>query len=113
MILKLFWTDSKNNKYHLGNLYKDEDKYYFDIIESELKSAIRHGCFGIGNMDITKNRQESTELFKFFKNRIPKENELTSEELLEIYGIDKYNEMEILKISGGKSIKDRYYLEEK
>lgn len=113
MILKLFWTDSKNNKYHLGNLYKNEDKYCFDIIETELKSAIRHGCFGIGNMDITKNRQESSQLFQFFKNRIPKKDELTVEELLETYGIDEYNEMKILKISEGRLIKDRYYLEEK
>jgi len=112
MILKLFWTDSKDNKYHLGNLYKIEDEYCFDIIEIELKDALRHGCFGIGNIDITKNSQKSKELFRFFKNRIPGENELTDKELLEIYGLNKYNEMEILKISGGKSIKDRYYLEE-
>ena len=112
MILKLFWSDSKGNKYHLGNLYKKQNEYFFDIAENELRDALRHGCFGIGNMDITKNSQKSSELFKFFKNRIPKENELTNNELLEIYGLDKYNDMEILKISQGKLIKDRYYLEE-
>ena len=112
MILKLYWTDSKGNEYHLGNLYKLENEYCFDIIEVELKNALRHGCFGIGNMDISKTSQRNSELFEFFKNRIPKENELTNEELLEIYGLDKYNEMEILKISGGKLLKDRYFLEE-
>ena len=58
MILKLFWNDAKGDKYHLGNLYKEEDIFHFDIIEEELKNAVRHGCFGIGNIDITKNKLE-------------------------------------------------------
>ena len=111
MILKLFWNDAKGIKYHLGNLYKIEDIYHFDINEEELKNAVRHGCFGIGNIDITKNRLESKELFSFFKNRIPEENELSVEQLKKYYGIDKYDEMEILKITQGRLLKDRYYLE--
>ena len=110
MMLKLFWTDAKGIQYHLGNLYKNENKYCFDIIEEELKKAVRHGCFGIGSIDISKNKHESNELFKFFKKRIPKENELTTEELIQYYGIDKYDDMEILKITEGRVIEDRYYL---
>lgn len=111
MILKLFWNDAKGDKYHLGNLYKEEDIFHFDIIEEELKNAVRHGCFGIGNIDITKNKLESKELFSFFKERIPKEDELTCEQLQKYYGIDKYDEMQILKITQGRLLKDRYYLE--
>lgn len=111
-MLKLFWTDSKNNIYHLGNLYKIKNKYHFDIIQDGLRNAIRHGCFGIGSIDITKDKQESDKLFSFFMNRIPKENELKQEELVEMYGIERYDEMELLRITGGRTFKDRYYLEE-
>ena len=111
MILKLFWNDANGIKYHLGNLYKIEDIYHFDINEEELKNAVRHGCFGIGNIDITKNRLESKELFEFFKGRIPNEDELSLKELKKYYGIDKYDEMDILKVTQGKLLKDRYYLE--
>ena len=111
MKLKLFWNDVKGNKYHLGNLYKTEDIYHFDIIEEQFKDAVRHGCFGIGNLDITKNKLESKELFEFFKNRIPKENELNLEKLKNYYGLDKYEEMEILRVTEGRLLKDRYYLE--
>ena len=111
MILKLFWNDANGSKYHLGNLYKIEDIYHFDINEEELKKAVRHGCFGIGSIDITKNKLESKELFGFFKGRIPNEEELSLQDLKKYYGIDKYDEMEILKITQGKLLKDRYYLE--
>ena len=49
--MNLFWTDVKNNKYLLGNLYKKDDYFYFDINETELKQAILHGCFGIGTIN--------------------------------------------------------------
>ena len=111
MTLKLFWNDVKGVKYHLGNLYKEGDLYHFDINEEELKNAVRHGCFGIGNIDITKSKLESKELFSFFKGRIPSKEELTSEDLKKYYGVDEYDEMKILKISQGRLLKDRYYLE--
>lgn len=110
-MLELFWTDVNNNKYHLGNLDKNGEIYSFEIIESEFKNAVKHGCFGIGNIDITKNIQESKELFSFFKGRIPKKDELSGDELIKYYGIAQYDEMEILKLTGGRLIKDRYYLE--
>ena len=110
-ILNLMWTDVKDNKYHLGNLYKINNKYYFEIIEKGLSNALRHGCFGIGTLDITKIRNESNELFDFFKKRIPKISELTDEELMNLYGLNEYDDMKILEITGGRSIFDRYYLE--
>ena len=109
-MLELFWTDAQNKEYHLGNLYKIDDNYFFDIMQDELKQAVKHGCFGIGNIDITKEKQESKELFSFFKNRIPNRNELAEKELIEQYGINEYDEMEILKITEGRMLKDRYYL---
>ena len=110
-MLELYWTDVNNNKYHLGNLYKNNKIYKFEIIENDLKKAVQCGCFGIGTIDITKNSQESSELFDFFKNRIPKQDELSAEELMKYYRLDRYDEMEMLKITEGRLMKDRYYLQ--
>ena len=39
MVLKLYWKDVNQNVYMLGRLYRENEKYCFDINESELKNA--------------------------------------------------------------------------
>lgn len=107
MVLNLYWKDIEGNSYRLGKLYK-KDKYYFDIDREELKKATHKGCFGIGEINILEDHHESNTLFKFFENRIP----INVEEIMKIFNIKEYDEMLILKITGGKLNTDRYYLEE-
>ena len=53
MVLKLFWKDINDNSYELGTLYKDGEKYCFDIVEKDiLKKATHAGCFGIGELNL-------------------------------------------------------------
>ena len=110
--MKLFWNDVENNKYYLGDLKKEENEYIFIINEEGLKMALKHGCFGIGNIDITKHENRSNELFDFFKNRIPKRDDEEIEVFLQIIGLEEYDEYEILKRTKAKLPTDRYYLEE-
>ena len=110
--MKLFWSDADENKYLLGRLYKEEDYYYFEINEDGLKMALRQGCFGIGKINILEKTNKSKELFDFFKNRIPKEDNPDIESFLESIGLEEYNEFEILKRTGARLLTDRYFLKE-
>ena len=111
MNLKLFWKDSKNVSYHLADLLYENEKYILKTKEENLKDAIKHGCFGIGNFGFLKNHYESNKLFDFFKNRIPSKDNSKIDKILQDLNIKEYNEMEILKATKGILVEDRYYLE--
>ena len=70
MALNLYWKDNNQNSYMLGTLYKDNEKYCFDINEKELKKATHKGCFGIGELNLLYNHHISDKLFIFFKRSI-------------------------------------------
>lgn len=113
MVLKLYWKDMNGNSYELGNLYKKDNKYCFDIVEKDiLKKATQAGCFGIGELNLFYNHHESDELFTFFKRRIPAKEHVDIEEILKELELAEYDEMELLKRTQGILNTDRYYLEE-
>lgn len=112
MVLKLYWRDIKENTYMLGKLYKENDKYYFDIDEKELKKATHNGCFGIGELNLLYTHHASDELFPFFKRRLPAKDQEDIEKIMKELNIKEYDEMEILAKTKGILSTDRYYLEE-
>lgn len=112
MILALKWKDKDGISYKLGELSKDNNTYYFSINEQNLKEAIKHGCMGIGSFDLLKNTYIANNLFTFFKNRIPSKDNSDIEEILKEYNIDFYDEMELLKKTKARKMKDRYFIEE-
>ncbi len=112
MHLVLKWMSNSKKQYDLGILSKEKDKYIFEINEDELKKAINDGCMGIGNFSLLNKREESKELFSFFKHRIVNENSWKVKELLEKYKLNQYDDMKILAITKGRSINDRYWVEE-
>lgn len=109
--MKLFWEDKDNNKYLLGILYKDDNYYYFEKNKEGLSQAMNHGCFGIGNMDLTQDVIKSEKLFSFFKNRIPSINNPDIKDILASYDLLEYDEYELLKRSHGSLLTDKYYLD--
>lgn len=112
MVLNLYWKDIENNAYCIAKLEKNEEKYILTINEVELKKAIIKGCIGIGDFNFLKSKYESKELFSFFKNRIPNENNPRILNILKEYGLEEYDEMKLLKATKGKLQTDRYYLME-
>ena len=112
MKLNLLWKDKDNNIYKLGILYKENNIFKFDIYENNLKSAIKRGCFGIGNFNFLKMHNESEELFDFFKERIPNKDDPFINNLFLENKLKEYDEMELLKITKGQLLYDRYFLEE-
>lgn len=108
--MKLFWSDINNNKYLLGELSKKDKIYFFEINEDGLKLALKHGCFGIGRINISKRINTSEYLFDFFKNRIPQKDSPDIINFLHSIALEKYDEFEILKRTGGRLSTDRYFL---
>ena len=108
--LNLFWEDKEKNTYNLGILYKENELYKFDIFEENLRKAIKNGCYGIGNFVFLNMHYESEELFDFFENRLP--NEEDCKKLMQLYNIEKYDVLEILKMTQGRKFTDRYWIEE-
>lgn len=112
MILKLKWRDFENNVYFLGELTRDDSKYYFRVNEEGVKNATDNGCFGIGILDLTNKFHVSEELFTFFKHRIPPRDRMDIEEILNEYGLKEYDEMELLRVTKGMLMTDNYFLTE-
>lgn len=112
MHLMLKWKSKRDNIYQLGILSKENNKYIFKIDEEQLKKAIKDGCMGIGHFNLLKNIEVSDELFDFFRYRIVGKDSPKLQELLRKYNLEKYDDMEILKITQAKSANDRYWVEE-
>ena len=110
MILDLYWSDAEKNEYNLATLEKREELYILYINEPELKNATHHGCFGIGNIKFLKNKYVSKELFPFFSNRIPSINHPRIESILMKYGLEQYDDIELLKVTEARLATDRYYV---
>jgi len=111
MSLNLYWRDDENNIYLLGKLYQRDKLYHFDINFQGLKEATHHGCFGIGEINLLHEKHTSENLFRFFKRRIPGENHIKISEIMEELGMEKYDEMELLKRTKGILDTDKYFLE--
>lgn len=113
MVLDLYWEDIDENEYKIASLEHNNEMYTLSINEQSLKNATHHGCFGIGECKFLMNKYNSKELFPFFKNRIPSSEHPRIDKILKKYNLDKYDEMELLRMTEGRLVTDRYYLKEK
>lgn len=110
MKLCLYWKDIENNTYSLGTLSKDNNNYFFILNIEEYEKALRNGCPGIGNLG--KGNQKSDQLFQFFRERIPGKDNPRVKEVLKMFKMESYDDMELLKRSKGMVNTDRFHLKE-
>ena len=96
----------------LGKLSKNENKYFFELDKEGFKNAVYNGCIGIPGFELGKTSFESDELFKFFKTRIVSEDAENIKEILEMYNLDNYDDMYLLKVTKAKLHGDNYFVEE-
>ncbi len=96
----LVWKDPKTREQILiGQLSKNgqyEFQYDFDI-----KKAIDKGFKCLIAFDDIKTKYTSNRLFPTFSSRIPDRRRKDINEILDKYGLDNYDEYELLKKSGG------------
>ncbi|NMF06566.1 HIRAN domain-containing protein [Clostridium beijerinckii] len=97
----LIWKDPKSRRqYRIGQLSKNgqyEFQYGFEI-----QQAIEKGFELLISFDDLKKKYFSDKLFSPFLSRVPDRRRKGIKDILEKYGLDEYNEYELLKKSGGR-----------
>ena len=113
-VLWLIWQNTKTRqRYHIGNLVHEEDKYIFYYENREyrrtLKEAMDHGYKPhVAFPDINKV-YTSTTLFGPFARRLPDERRPDFDHILTEHGLSRdYTEMDLLRVTGGRLATDSY-----
>lgn len=117
---KLLWLVWQNQltrkKYHVGNLFYEDGKgYLFHYVEDEkargLHEAIKNGFSGFFAFPDFDKKYRSKFLFHAFSRRLPNKGRPDYDELLKSYGLNSTaHEMELLKITKGKTATDSFEL---
>ena len=108
-LVYLVWTDvDEGKKYKVAELYKENGKYYFKYILENVKKAQEKGFELLIAFPQINATYENPELFAVFSSRLPEPTRPEIKEILETYGMKKYDEFELLKRSGAKLPTDNY-----
>lgn len=97
----LIWKDPKSRRqYRVGQLSKN-GQYEFEY-GFEIQQALEKGFELLISFDDLEKKYSSDKLFTPFRSRVPDKRRKGIQSILEKYGLNEYNEYEILKKSGGR-----------
>jgi hypothetical protein len=98
----LYWaTPTRTTKYWIGTLTRKDGKYYF--IHSKYASRAANSFWlKIPQFQDLEKVYESDELFRFFKSRLPYSHNSEIPGVLKKYGMEEYDDIELLVRSHGK-----------
>ncbi|MCL2860677.1 MAG: hypothetical protein FWF46_09130 [Oscillospiraceae bacterium] len=106
--LYLVWTDSEDNKYKVGTLYKEDNGYHFKYNLEEVKKAMEKGFTLLIPFPNINATYDNPELFAIFGARVPDKKRPEIKKILETYDLTEYDEFELLKKTKGKVQTDDY-----
>lgn len=108
----LVWTNQATGKsYKVGELYKQNNKFYFKYILENIKEAQKDGFELLIAFPSINAVYESAYLFPVFSSRLPDRRRPEIDKILKEYKMTEYDEFELLKKSGGKLPIDKYSFE--
>lgn len=108
-LVYLVWTDvNTGNKYKVATLYKENETYYFKYILENVKEAQKNGFELLIAFPQINALYDNPKLFATFAARLPEPTRPEIKEILETYGMRKYDAFELLKRSGAKLPTDNY-----
>lgn len=108
-LVYLVWTDVKTgNKYKVAMLYKENETYYFKYILENVKEAQKDGFELLVAFPQINAKYENPHLFAVFGARLPDKRRPEIKEILSTYGLEEYDEFELLKRSGAKLPTDNF-----
>jgi hypothetical protein len=111
--LYMLWTDiGTGDKYKIGELYKEDETYYFKYILEEVKRALEKGFQLLVAFPQLNALYDNPQLFAVFSARLPDRRRPEIKKILETYGMTEYDEFELLKRSKGKTQTDNYEFEQ-
>ena len=105
----LVWEDYKTGKkFKIGELYRNNGTYYFRYLKENLKEAMEHGFTLLIAFPQINAVYDNPELFACFGARLPEKTRPDLRKILDTYGMNEYDEWELLKRSGAKLPTDHY-----
>ena len=105
----LVWNHkSTGNKFKIGELYKEGEKYYFRYILENVAEAMKEGFQLLVAFPQLNALYDCPFLFAAFSTRLPDETRPEIKEILATYGMKEYDEFELLKRSGAKLPTDSF-----
>lgn len=107
-IIWMIWKNREGEPFKVGELCKDDEKYYFKYDIDGVKRAEEYGFLPLPYFPRTDAEYFREELFQSFLNRLPGHGKRDKNSVLKEYKLDKYDAFELLKRSGGKISKDSF-----
>ena len=106
--LKFAWNDSEGERHIIGELKRENGKYYFKYDLSGIKEAAQYGFSPLICFPSVNATYENDRLFPVFQSRLPDKRRRDMDKILKTYGLTEYEPFELLKSSGGRLPTDRY-----
>ncbi|WP_053956876.1 HIRAN domain-containing protein [Inediibacterium massiliense] len=102
-ILWLIWQDPvKRQRYKIGELYKENEMYYFRYDLEGVKEAKKYNFELLPSFSQLNSTYENDKMFPVFSTRLPDKRRRNIDEILKKYGLERYDAFEFLKKNGGK-----------
>lgn len=100
--LLCIWRDlNTRRRFVIGKLSRN-GMYEFEYEGEEFKQAKKHGFELLTSFPEEKKKYSNNALFAVFKSRLPDRKRKNIKEILMKYGLEEYDDFELLKKSGGK-----------
>ena len=103
--LYLIWKNPQNRLRHIVGILKKSDKFEFRYTD-DARECINKGFDLLVSFPNLNKKYVSDKLFPEFLSRIPGPTRVDIKEILEKYGLKKYDSFELLKRSGAKTSLD-------
>lgn len=108
--LWLIWKDTvTKEKFKIGELSKENDKYVFEYDTGEVKLAMNHNFKPLLFFpSLNKRYERKGSLFPDIASRLPDRRRVDIKKILEKYNLKEYDEFELIKRSGAKLPTDTF-----
>lgn len=108
-LVYVVWKDiNTGNKHKVAMLYKENEKFYFKYILENVREAQKYGFSLLVAFPNIETIYENSQLFASIGARLPDKRRPEIDKILKEYGMEEYDEFELLKRSGAKLPTDNY-----
>lgn len=100
-ITVLWYSHTENKYYSVGVITRKSDNTYEFVYAFDIEDIIEKGYRPFECFENPYKAYSSDALFPVFASRVPPRNRIGIERILDKYGLDEYDEFELLRASGG------------
>jgi len=102
----MIWKNDQDESFKVGELSRRSGKYYFNYDIDGVKRAQEYGFSPLPYFPKLDAEYFREELFRTFSKRLPGHGKKSMPSVLKEYKLRKYDDLELLKRSGGKMSTD-------